>query len=308
MGRDTLAARFGPEGLEWNAASPQCLAKLLQEGNLMEIVSETVMFGGRQLTTSHDIASTGTPMRCAVFLPPQEGPRPVVMYLSGLTCTEDNVTQKAGAQRVAAELGLILVCPDTSPRGEGVANDDAYDLGQGAGFYVDATEAPWTPHFKMYSYVSAELPALINAEFPTDAARWAITGHSMGGHGALTVGLKNPEMFKSISAFSPIVSPLNCPWGDKAMTAYLGADRGAWAAHDACALIAGGAQSGPILVDQGLADGFLEEQLKTHLLQEACDAAGQAAEIRMQPGYDHSYFFIATFIEDHLRFHAKALG
>ncbi len=274
----------------------------------MKIVSETKAFGGRQLTIEHDSASTGGAMRCAVFLPPQADPRPVVLYLSGLTCTEDNVTQKAGAQRMAAELGLMLVCPDTSPRGEGVANDDAYDLGQGAGFYVDATEAPWAPHFKMYSYVSQELPALIDGEFDADPAKWAITGHSMGGHGALTVGLKNPGKFKSISAFSPIVSPLNCPWGDKAMTAYLGADRAVWAAHDACALIAAGTRSGPILVDQGEADGFLEEQLKTHLLTEACAAAGQPAEIRMQPGYDHSYFFIATFIEDHLRFHADALA
>jgi len=231
----------------------------------------------------------------------------VLFWLSGLTCTEDNFTQKAGAQRVAAELGMILVMPDTSPRGEGVANDDAYDLGQGAGFYVDATEAPWAPHFKMYSYISEELPALIAAEFPVDTARMGISGHSMGGHGALTIGLRHPEMFRSISAFSPIVSPLNCPWGEKAMTAYLGIDREAWAAHDACALIRAKGASAPILVDQGDADGFLKEQLKTHLLREACDAAGVAAGIRMQPGYDHSYFFIATFIEDHLRFHADHL-
>lgn len=273
----------------------------------MEILSETRMFGGRQLTIGHDSTETGTPMRCAVFLPPQEGPRPVVMYLSGLTCTEDNVTQKAGAQRVAAELGLILVSPDTSPRGEDVANDDGYDLGQGAGFYVDATEAPWAPHFRMYSYVSKELPGLIDAEFPTDPSRWAITGHSMGGHGALTVGIRNADKFKSISAFSPIVSPLNCPWGDKAMTAYLGANRSTWAMHDACELVRGGGHPSRILIDQGDADGFLEEQLKTHLLEEACAEAGQEATIRMQPGYDHSYFFIATFMDDHLRFHGAAL-
>ncbi|MEM7270277.1 MAG: S-formylglutathione hydrolase [Pseudomonadota bacterium] len=273
----------------------------------MQIVSEATMFGGRQLTISHESTSTGGTMRCAVFLPPQAGPRPTLYYLSGLTCTEDNVTQKAGAQRVAAELGVILVCPDTSPRGDDVANDDAYDLGQGAGFYVDATKAPWAPHFRMYSYISEELPALIASELPADATRTGITGHSMGGHGALTLGLRNPETFRSISAFSPIVSPLNCPWGEKALTAYLGPNREAWAEHDACALIKAGHKSGPILVDQGDSDGFLEEQLKTHLLQEACDEAGQAAEIRMQPGYDHSYFFIATFIEDHLRFHHEAL-
>lgn len=274
----------------------------------MEIISETMMFGGRQLTVSHDSASTGTPMRVAVFLPPHDGPRPVLMFLSGLTCTEDNFTQKAGAQQMAAALGIILVAPDTSPRGEGVANDDAYDLGQGAGFYVDATEAPWAPHFSMYSYVSQELPALIDAEFPTDPDRWAISGHSMGGHGALTVGMKNPERFKSISAFAPIVSPLNCPWGEKAMTAYLGEDRAAWAAHDACELVKTVGHPSEILVDQGTSDNFLEEQLKPHLFQKVCDETGQAANVRLQDGYDHSYFFIATFIAEHLRFHAEALG
>ncbi|MGB0854474.1 MAG: S-formylglutathione hydrolase [Pikeienuella sp.] len=274
----------------------------------MEIISETMMFGGRQLTIAHESTSTGTTMRVAVFLPPHDGPRPVVMFLSGLTCTEDNFTQKAGAQQMAAALGLILVAPDTSPRGEGVANDDGYDLGQGAGFYVDATEAPWAPHFSMYSYVSKELPALIDAEFATDSDRWAISGHSMGGHGALTVGMKNPDRFKSISAFSPIVAPLQCPWGEKAMTAYLGADRAVWAAHDACELVKAGGHPSEILVDQGTADNFLEEQLKTHLFEAACTEAGQAANIRMQEGYDHSYFFIATFIDEHLRFHAEALG
>lgn len=274
----------------------------------MEIVSETRMFGGRQLTISHESTSTGGTMRCAVFLPPQDGPRPTLYYLSGLTCTEDNVTQKAGAQRVAAELGMILVAPDTSPRGEGVANDDAYDLGQGAGFYVDATEAPWAPHFKMYSYITDELPKLIAAAFPVDESRVGITGHSMGGHGALTIGLREPQTFRSISAFSPIVSPLNCPWGEKALTTYLGADRARWAAHDACELVKARGHWGVILVDQGDADGFLEEQLKTHLFVEACAEAGVKAEVRMQPGYDHSYFFIATFIEDHLRHHAAALG
>ncbi len=272
----------------------------------MKTITETRMFGGRQITIEHDSRATGTKMRCAVFLPPQDGPRPVLFWLSGLTCTEDNFTQKAGAQRVAAELGMILVMPDTSPRGDGVANDPAYDLGQGAGFYVDATEAPWAPHFAMYSYVAEELPALIAEAFPADMSRLSISGHSMGGHGALTVGLRHPELFRSISAFSPIVSPLSCPWGEKAMTAYLGPDRAAWAAHDACALIAARGASVPILVDQGAADGFLADQLKTPLFIEACAKAGVAAEVRMQPGYDHSYFFIASFIEDHLRFHAQA--
>ena len=274
----------------------------------MKIVSENRCFGGRQLTVEHESAATGTPMRVAVFLPPAEGPRPTLVYLSGLTCTEDNVTQKAGAQRVAAELGMIFVAPDTSPRGEGVANDEAYDLGQGAGFYVDATEAPWAPHFSMYSYVTRDLMALIGAEFPVDAGKVGITGHSMGGHGALTIGLRHPELFRSISAISPIVSPLNCPWGEKALTAYLGPDRAKWAEHDACELVKARGHDGTILVDQGEADGFLEEQLKTHLLVEACKAAGVKAEIRMQPGYDHSYFFISTFIEDHVRFHSTALS
>ena len=274
----------------------------------MKIISETTMFGGRQLTVEHDSAATGTPMRVAVFLPPQEGPRPVLVYLSGLTCTEDNVTQKAGAQRRAAELGMIFVAPDTSPRGQGVANDDAYDLGQGAGFYVDATQAPWAPHFNMYSYVTQDLMALIADNFPTDMDRVGITGHSMGGHGALTIGLRHPDLFKSISAFSPIVSPLNCPWGEKALSAYLGADRATWAAHDACALVKSRGFGGTILVDQGEADNFLSEQLKTHLLQEACDEAGVSVQIRMQPGYDHSYFFIASFIEDHLNHHNAILA
>ena len=274
----------------------------------MNIVSETRCFGGRQLTVSHQSATTGTEMRVAVFLPPQEGPRPAVVYLSGLTCTEDNVTQKAGAQRIAAELGLVFIAPDTSPRGEGVADDEAYDLGQGAGFYVDATEAPWAAHFHMYSYVTRDLMALIKTELPVDMSRIGITGHSMGGHGALTIGLREPSLFRSISAFSPIVSPLNCPWGDKALTAYLGPDRSKWAAHDACELVRKQPHEGTILIDQGDADGFLDGQLKTHLFREACDEAGQAAIIRMQPGYDHSYFFIASFIEDHLRRHADALS
>lgn len=274
----------------------------------MKIISRTRAFGGDQLTISHQSAATGTEMRAAVYLPPARGPRPVLFWLSGLTCNEDNFTQKAGAQRIAAELGMIIVAPDTSPRGKGVADDDAYDLGQGAGFYVDATEAPWAPHFRMYSYVVEELPALIAAEFPADPARFAISGHSMGGHGALTLGMRNPEIFRSISAFAPIVSPMNCPWGEKALGAYLGPDRAAWAPHDACALVRARGWSGTLLIDQGEADGFLEEQLKPRLLSEACAAAGVSADIRMRPGYDHSYFFIASFIEDHFRFHADALA
>ncbi|MEM9433667.1 MAG: S-formylglutathione hydrolase [Pseudomonadota bacterium] len=274
----------------------------------MKLVSETRMFGGRQLTVEHDSSATGVPMRVAVFLPAQAGPRPALVYLSGLTCTEDNVTQKAGAQRLAAELGMIFIAPDTSPRGEGVPNDDAYDLGQGAGFYVNATQDPWAPHFQMYDYITKDLMALIAVEFPVDMDRVGITGHSMGGHGALTIGLRHPDLFKSISAFSPIVSPMNCPWGDKALSAYLGPDREAWAEHDACALVRSRGFSGNLLVDQGEADGFLDEQLKTHLLSEACAEAGVSATIRMQPDYDHSYFFIASFMDDHLRHHAAALG
>jgi S-formylglutathione hydrolase len=272
----------------------------------MQILSENLCFGGRQLVCAHESAATGGPMRLSAFVPPSKGPVPCLIYLSGLTCTEENATVKAGFQRVAAELGLMVVCPDTSPRGDGVADDDAYDLGQGAGFYVDATEAPWAPHFAMYSYISRELPALIRANHAvTD---FGLTGHSMGGHGALTIAMRNPEIFRSVSAFSPIVSPLNCPWGEKAMTAYLGPDRAAWAAHDACELVKAHGYPGEILIDQGNADNFLETQLKTHLFADACAARGQTAQIRMQPGYDHSYYFIATFIEDHLRHHAAALG
>lgn len=277
----------------------------------MEIVSEARVFGGRQLTVAHQSAATGKPMRVAVFLPPaaEDGPVPAVIYLSGLTCTEDNVTQKAGAQRVCAELGLAFIAPDTSPRGKGVADDPAYDLGQGAGFYVDATEAPWAPHFRMYSYICEDLPALLRDDLPIHMEALGLTGHSMGGHGALTIALRNPGAYRSVSAFSPIASPMSCPWGEKALGAYLGADRSVWAAHDACALLDGGARfPGALLVDQGEADNFLDEQLKTHLFRDACDRAGQKAEINMRPGYDHSYFFIATFMEAHLRHHAAALA
>ena len=254
-------------------------------------------------------------MRFSVFTPPQAlhggAPAPILWWLSGLTCTEDNFTVKAGAYRKAAELGLVIVAPDTSPRGEAVPDDEAYDFGQGAGFYVDATQAPWSTHFHMYSYITRELPELVFGNFAADPARQGIFGHSMGGHGALTIGLKNPDTYRSISAFAPISAPMDCPWGDKALTGYLGPDRTAWEAHDATRLLRGGGdRSGfpPILVDQGKADPFLDNQLMPHLLQEACRAAGQALTLRLQEGYDHSYFFIASFIDDHLAHHKKILG
>ena len=275
----------------------------------LEILSTHRTFGGTLRICRHDSAATGTPMRFSLFLPDGEGPFPLVVWLSGLTCTEDNFTTKAGAYAAAATAGLAIVAPDTSPRGEGVANDEAYDLGQGAGFYLDATQAPWTPHFRMESYVTQDLPAAL-AEFPLDLARCGISGHSMGGHGALTLALRHPDLYRSVSAFSPIVSPSRVPWGRKALTTYLGADASAWDAHDASRLIKAGAAKGrfdDILVDQGTADNFLAEQLKPELLTEACEAAGQALTLRMQDGYDHSYFFIASFIADHVAWHADRL-
>lgn len=275
----------------------------------METLKQHQVHGGTLRYLRHDSATTGTPMTLSVFVPPGEGPFPVLIWLSGLTCTEDNFTTKAGAYRAAAGHGVIIVAPDTSPRGEGVADDPAYDLGQGAGFYVDATQAPWAPHFRMESYVVAELIALIDAEFPTTGAR-AISGHSMGGHGALNLALRHPHLFRSVSAFAPIASPTRCPWGEKAFTAYLGADRAEWEAHDAARLIESGVGEGcfdDILIDQGDADPFLAEQLKPELLVAAAGAAGQTITLRMQPGYDHSYFFMASFIEDHVAFHAKRL-
>lgn len=250
-------------------------------------------------------------MRLAVYRPPQaeSGAVPVLYWLSGLTCTEENFTFKAGAQRYAAEYGVMLVAPDTSPRGVGLpGEDDAYDFGSGAGFYVDATEAPWSAHYRMYSYVTDELPQLILANFPGDAARQGVFGHSMGGHGALVCALRNPDLFKSVSAFAPIVAPTRVPWGEKALTGYLGADRASWRFYDACELIRDGATAPDILVDQGTADGFLEEQLRPELLREACEAAGQPLTLRMQDGYDHSYYFIASFVGDHIAHHAQALG
>ena len=234
---------------------------------------------------------------------------PVIWYLSGLTCTHANVTDKGEFRKACAELGLIFVAPDTSPRGGDVPDDreSAYDFGLGAGFYVDAIEEPFAQHYRMRSYIEDELPALIGARFPADMKRQGIMGHSMGGHGALTISLRNPGRFRSTSAFAPIASPMNCPWGRKALGGYLGSDQSAWAEYDACALIAGGALLPGLLIDQGEADNFLDEQLKTHLLAEACEAAGQKVLIRMQPGYDHSYYFISTFMADHLAWHAERL-
>ena len=276
----------------------------------LDTLSETRSFGGRQITFGHASAATGTPMRVAVYLPPQaaRGPVPVFWFLAGLTCTEDNFTQKAGAQRVAAELGIALVAPDTSPRGEGVPDDAAYDFGMGAGFYLDATQAPWSTNFRMRRYVEEELPALLAAALPLAMDRQGLSGHSMGGHGALTVALRNPGRFRAVSAFAPIASPMNCPWGEKALGGYLGQDRAAWRAYDACALIADGARLPEILVDQGTADPFLADQLKPELLEAACRDAGIALTLNRREGYDHSYFFIASFIADHLRWHGARLG
>lgn len=275
----------------------------------METVSTNRSFAGTQGVYTHASAETGTEMTFAVYVPDHdEGAKlPVVWYLSGLTCTHANVMEKGEYRQAASELGLIIVAPDTSPRGEGVADDEAYDMGQGAGFYVDATEEPWAQHFRMRSYIEKELPALIAKEFPVDMERQAIFGHSMGGHGALTIALRNPGQFKSVSAFAPIVSPLNCPWGEKALGGYIGSDQVAWREYDACALIEDGARVGDILVDQGTSDNFLEEQLKPQLLVEACDKAGIPLSLNMRDGYDHSYYFISTFMEDHLRWHAERL-
>ena len=275
----------------------------------METVSTNRSFGGTQGVYSHAATKTGTEMSFAVYVPDhEEGAKlPVVWYLSGLTCTHANVMEKGEYRRAASELGLIIIAPDTSPRGEGGPDDSAYDMGRGAGFYVDATEEPWSEHFRMRSYVEKELPALIAQEFPVDMKRQGIFGHSMGGHGALTIALRNPDRYKSVSAFSPIVAPASCPWGKKALGRYLGLDKTAWRQYDACALIEDGARVAEILVDQGTGDDFLAEQLKPHLLTEACANADILLTLNMREGYDHSYYFISTFMADHVRWHAERL-
>ena len=278
----------------------------------IETLSTVRSHGGTQGVYKHASATTGTDMTFAVFIPDHEGGAklPVLWYLSGLTCTHANVMEKGEYRAACTEHGVIFIAPDTSPRGEGVPDDPAgaWDFGLGAGFYVDATEEPWAKNYRMRSYIEDELPSLILREFAAaDMTRQGITGHSMGGHGALTVALRTPDRFRSVSAFSPIVAPLQCPWGEKALSNYLGEDRAAWGVYDACALIANGARVADLLVDQGGADNFLTDQLKTHLLVEACERAGQKAEIRLQPGYDHSYYFISTFLAEHVGWHAERL-
>ncbi len=276
-----------------------------------ETLSTNRSFGGTQGVYAHDSAETGTRMTFSVFVPDHApgAKLPLIWYLSGLTCTHANVTEKGEFRRACAELGLNFVAPDTSPRGDGVPDDaeGAYDFGLGAGFYVDATEAPFARHYRMRSYIERELPALVGNHFPVDMDRQGIMGHSMGGHGALTISLRNPGRYRSTSAFAPIVAPSQVPWGHKALGGYLGQDRARWAEYDACALIDAGARLPDLLVDQGEADNFLAEQLKTYLLEEACARAGQSATIRLQPGYDHSYYFISTFMADHLAWHADRL-
>ncbi|MGI9313321.1 MAG: S-formylglutathione hydrolase [Luminiphilus sp.] len=277
-----------------------------------ECLSSVRAFGGHQHRFQHRSQVLDCDMIYAVYLPPQAAAQdvPVVYYLSGLTCTDENFVTKAGAQRAAAELGVAIVAPDTSPRGDGVPDDSegSYDMGLGAGFYLNATEAPWSAHYHMYDYVVTELPQAVAEACPrVNTSRAAITGHSMGGHGALTIGLKNPDHYRSFSAFSPIVAPTQCPWGKKAFSHYLGADESLWADYDTCLLLGKATEQRPILIDQGTSDNFLEEQLKTHLIEEASQAAGYPIEVRMQEGYDHSYYFIASFIESHLAFHAEHL-
>jgi len=276
----------------------------------MEQISANRSHGGVQGVYSHHSAVTGTPMTFSVYVPDHapDAQLPVLWYLSGLTCTHANVTEKGEYRAACAEHGIIFIAPDTSPRGDDVPDADGFDFGKGAGFYADATQTPWAENFQMRSYIEQELPALIAAEFPADMARQGITGHSMGGHGALTIALRNADRFKSVSAFAPIVSPLNCPWGEKALGGYLGPDRATWREYDACALIEDGARLPHLLVDQGEADQFLHEQLKPGLLALACRKAGIPATIRMQPGYDHSYYFISSFLAEHVHWHAERLN
>lgn len=276
----------------------------------MERTAQNASFGGSQEVWKHQSEVLGVDMNVGIYLPPQalNGKAcPVLYWLSGLTCTEQNFITKAGAQQYAAQHGIIVVAPDTSPRGEGVADDEGYDLGQGAGFYVNATQEPWAQHYRMYDYIVDELPALIEKQFSTTDKR-GIFGHSMGGHGALIIALKNPGKYHSVSAFSPIVAPTQVPWGQKVFTAYLGSDQAQWKAYDACELIASASERLPILVEQGLADNFLKEQLQPERLQAACDAASHPLTLNMREGYDHSYYFISSFMGEHFAHHAKAIA
>jgi S-formylglutathione hydrolase len=279
---------------------------------MLELISQHACFDGSQRFYRHASSAIGLPMRFSIYLPPgaEAGKLPVLFYLAGLTCTEETFPTKAGAQRIAAREGMILVCPDTSPRGANVPGEsDNWDLGAGAGFYVDATQEPWAAHYRMYSYI-LELRELVMANFPADPARTGIFGHSMGGHGALVMALRNPALFRSVSAFAPICAPVHSPWGEKAFGAYLGADEAAWRSYDAAELMSGMRAPFPqgILIDQGLADKFLAEQLHPEAFEQACQKAGQPLELRRHPGYDHGYYFVSTFVEDHLRFHRERLG
>ncbi|TNF34594.1 MAG: S-formylglutathione hydrolase [Gammaproteobacteria bacterium] len=277
----------------------------------MEILEDVRCFDGRQLRIKHASKSCACDMVFALYLPPQAAtqPVPVLWWLSGLTCTDQNFVTKAGSQRIASELGIAIVATDTSPRGEGVADDaeGGWDFGLGAGFYVNATQAPFNRHYRMYDYVQSELPELLTGQFNLDMTRQGISGHSMGGHGALTLAIRHPQQYRSVSAFAPICAPTQCPWGEKAFMGYLGDDRAAWRGHDASALIESRGFDKPILVDQGLADNFLTSQLRPELLEAACHKAGVAVTVNRREGYDHSYYFISTFFEDHLRYHATQL-
>lgn len=275
----------------------------------LSLVSSNRCFSGTQYVYRHASAATNTDMTFAAYIPPQaeQGPCPALFFLSGLTCSEENATVKAGYQRVAAELGMIVIAPDTSPRGDDVANDERYFLGQAASFYLNATQEPWAAHYQMERYIAEELYDLVLEALPVQAGRIGITGHSMGGHGALTLAMRHPDRFASLSAFAPVVAPSQVEWGQVAFGAYLGDDTAAWAEHDACALVLSRGWKGDMLIDQGDGDAFLETNLRTPLFEAACKQAGQAAEIRYQPGYDHSYYFVASFIEEHMRYHAARL-
>ena len=276
----------------------------------MKTISQWHSFGGNLSVHEHESSVCSCPMTFAVYTPPQaeSGPVPVIWYLSGLTCNWSNVMEKSGLQRIASELGLMIIAPDTSPRGQGVPDDEAYDLGQGAGFYLTATQAPWSGHFRMDQYITEELQSLVADNFPAEMTRQGIMGHSMGGHGALTLHLKNPETYKSVSAFSPIIAPSQVPWGQKAFTTYLGENKADWSQYDATQLVQSKASTATILIDQGMADDFLDEQLRPDIFEQACEKAGQNLILKRQEGYDHSYYFIASFIEDHLRHHVIELS